>query len=774
MTAYEREMKRIAEKMKNKGYVADEQRDVETQLEAIANGDAEMTDELRTRAEDLGIDVSAYERAPTSQPTTAPTTTQNPVTKPSAPSTLPSQPTASTPSTTEKTPTDFAIDTSYAANETTPTITPAPTVTEKKLADDVTYAGNESNDFKADPTPTITAAPTSKPTVSDDNMTYAGNEGETKPVTTPSTEQTGSIPSYQEYVDSVNREKAAASNAIYTAQTAYWDERTKEALAALDRQKASAESYAANERDTTKKAAEALKDSSYESAAAQKEITYAEAEKDRERASVDASSAYAENRAGYGTNAERMANMGMTASGYSDYEDSKAYAQQRAEIQGANAKAQQEMRYADYEERESQRAADTDYAKAINDADLSYARNMYDISSSYEKDKMAAGQAGSEGKLSAALTYMQSLGNDAVSKEAKKETLMQMASNGEASAELVAMLGKQYGMSEEEIAQIAGLATKYSDQAAADQKTQNISALTQMAASGEANSELLTTLGKLYGLTDDEIANITGIANNKQTEAETKAEEEKSAAIREQINSLGNDYTASDVDYLDIPDEQKQELKQAAYDKVIEQAKASIAQNGGQLGTLDDVDALYQSREIDEATYREIYRENLNALTAGAKTAEDIESVEQQLQNYASKGLITTAERQEATKQLYASAVQSVDGADKVTFNGLMTATVKFGTSSYNVKIAGAAGKNIQSLLNKVTPSAKDGDMARFDGQIYVKRNDKWRVVTDAYGDGFYQAYERFYGDIGNRETTTGGNNLTGGGVSNKTNVATK
>lgn len=743
MTAYEREMKRIAEKMKNKGYVADEQRDVETQLEAISNGDAVMTNELRTRAEDLGIDVSAYERAPTSQPTTAPTTTQNPVTKPSAPSTLPSQPTASTPSTTGKTPTDSAIDTSYAANETTPTITPAPT---------------------------------SKPTVSDDDMTYAGNEGATKPVTTPSTEQTGSssIPSYQEYVDSVNREKAAASNAIYTAQTAYWDERTKEALAALDRQKASAESYAANERNTTKKAAEALKDSSYESAAAQKEITYAEAEKDRERASVDASSAYAENRAGYGTNAERMANMGMTASGYSDYEDSKAYAQQRAEIQGANAKAQQEMRYADYEERESQRAADTDYAKAINDADLSYARNMYDISSSYEKDKMAAGQAGSEGKLSAALTYMQSLGNDAVSKEAKKETLMQMASNGEASAELVAMLGKQYGMSEEEIAQIAGLATKYSDQAAADQKTQNISALTQMAASGEANSELLTTLGKLYGLTDDEIANITGIANNKQTEAETKAEEEKSAAIREQINSLGNDYTASDVDYLDIPDEQKQELKQAAYDKVIEQAKASIAQNGGQLGTLDDVDALYQSGEIDEATYREIYRENLNALTASAKTAEDIEAVEQQLQEYASKGLITTAERQQATKRLYTSVVHPVDGADKVTFNGLMTATVKFGTSSYNVKIAGAAGKNIQSLLNKVTPSAKDGDMARVDGQIYVKRNDKWRVVTDAYGDGFYRAYERFYGDIGNRETTTGGNNLTGGGVSNKTNVATK
>ena len=46
MTAYEREMKRIAEKMKNKGYVADERRDVETQLEAVANGDAEMTDEL--------------------------------------------------------------------------------------------------------------------------------------------------------------------------------------------------------------------------------------------------------------------------------------------------------------------------------------------------------------------------------------------------------------------------------------------------------------------------------------------------------------------------------------------------------------------------------------------------------------------------------------------------------------------------------------------------------------------------------------------------------
>ena len=143
MTAYEREMKRIAEKMKNKGYVPDEQRDVETQLEAIANGDAVMTDELMTRAQDLGIDVSQYQSPPTP---TSPPAVSTPASVPSAVETQPMTTPAGNityagnePQGTVPKVKDEKI--TYAANETmTPSPTTTPTVTPESTASDTTYA----------------------------------------------------------------------------------------------------------------------------------------------------------------------------------------------------------------------------------------------------------------------------------------------------------------------------------------------------------------------------------------------------------------------------------------------------------------------------------------------------------------------------------------------------------------------------------------------------------------------------------------------------------
>jgi hypothetical protein len=64
-----------------------------------------------------------------------------------------------------------------------------------------------------------------------------------------------------------------------------------------------------------------------------------EAEKYRERASADAQASYLQNMSTYGINAETMAKMGLTGGGYSDYLNSKAYAQQRADMQAAEKNA---------------------------------------------------------------------------------------------------------------------------------------------------------------------------------------------------------------------------------------------------------------------------------------------------------------------------------------------------------------------------------------------------------------------------------------------------
>lgn len=79
----------------------------------------------------------------------------------------------------------------------------------------------------------------------------------------------------------------------------------------------------------------------------QKNASYADAEAARERAIVDAQTRYALSGAGYGTNAEKLAAAGLSGSGYGEYMQSQAYAQQRAGIQAANAQADAAKREAD-------------------------------------------------------------------------------------------------------------------------------------------------------------------------------------------------------------------------------------------------------------------------------------------------------------------------------------------------------------------------------------------------------------------------------------------
>lgn len=62
-----------------------------------------------------------------------------------------------------------------------------------------------------------------------------------------------------------------------------------------------------------------------------------QAEETKARAMADAQNAYAQNKATYGTNAETLAQMGLTGGGYSDYLQAQAYAQKRADAQAATA-----------------------------------------------------------------------------------------------------------------------------------------------------------------------------------------------------------------------------------------------------------------------------------------------------------------------------------------------------------------------------------------------------------------------------------------------------
>ncbi len=104
----------------------------------------------------------------------------------------------------------------------------------------------------------------------------------------------------------------------------------------------------------------------------QKQSAIKQADEERQRNIIDARSSYEQNKASYGANAEAIASMGLTDSGYSDYINSQAYAAQRAETQAANAQATQSKQNAENYANDAKLNAELTYQANIaqNDAAL--------------------------------------------------------------------------------------------------------------------------------------------------------------------------------------------------------------------------------------------------------------------------------------------------------------------------------------------------------------------------------------------------------------------
>lgn len=191
--------------------------------------------------------------------------------------------------------------------------------------------------------------------------------------------------------------------------------------------------------DRQKEMIEDQKQRALEQAELQRQQAEQNAEKERERSVVDARSSYEQNKATYGAQAETLANMGLTGSGYSDYINAQAYANQRAETQNANANAEQTKNNANY---------------VANNAKLEIEQN--------------AGQS----NLSAETTYAENMANNDAAiaqykqqKEEEKKSayseLLNYANNGTYDSEQLKSLGDKYGLSEADINNLTGAAETY-------------------------------------------------------------------------------------------------------------------------------------------------------------------------------------------------------------------------------------------------------------------------------------------------------------------------
>ena len=152
-------------------------------------------------------------------------------------------------------------------------------------------------------------------------------------------------------------------------------------------------------------AAEENRSTAYTAADRQLEESNAIAEQARQRAIVDANSSYQQNLAGYGANAEAMANMGLTGSGYSDWLNASAYAQNRGDVQAANAQSETAKREAKYIADQTKNQADTTYNDAVFKAEADYLDTVNALDTTYKTNIAEAELTNKENQLNNKLNF---------------------------------------------------------------------------------------------------------------------------------------------------------------------------------------------------------------------------------------------------------------------------------------------------------------------------------------------------------------------------------
>lgn len=453
----------------------------------------------------------------------------------------------------------------------------------------------------------------------------------------------------------------------------------------------------------------------YAAAELQRSQTYESADIERERAVVDARSAYEQQKASYGANAEALSRMGLTGSGYSDMVDQRAYAQQRAETQAANAQAAGVKRSADYAEHQTKLNADSKHAQNKYNAQSQYNQQMYDIDTSYRQNMLDADLA---------LMESQKAAQDA-----------ERASKAAADEEYRA---NQYAAEEQYRRDMYEVDSSYASnmaQAEAERKDRDYAA---QSAEREAKAAADESYLKNMYATDAEYSSAKAKAEAEAREAKLKAEQTAAAGKLEAgltyaENMLGSDYLSMDESTGNV-------FSPGQY----------IEQNGAALGNMDDVDAAYQNGSIDKSTYQAYYTANASALIKQAKTIDDAQAISDSLAKYVEEGKMTSSDAISKENELYRS-ISHIVGKDSYTvgFFGTSSATITLGKNSYDVDTDLVASNKIQTVLNKIHANASDGDLVGVDNKVYIYKNGRWRGVRDAYGDGFVDAYNKYNENAG-------------------------
>lgn len=306
--------------------------------------------------------------------------------------------------------------------------------------------------------------------------------------------------------------------------------------------------YAGKQRDTTRAAAQEYYDYITGAAGKDREAAIRAAEAARERGIVDASTAYRQMLASYGANAEKLAGMGLTGSGYSDYLSGKAYVTSRAEVQNANKEADAAIRSA--ESSYSQALGQAKYNKmmAEADADNTYSQALLNAEISRDTGKYEASTAGAASGTS-------------------NYNRLRIEITGDASDDDIAAYADEYGFTPEQVAELTRIRDNKKSSAAESTRTEGFNSARMNITADTGDYEIEAAAGT-YGLTAEQKQELYRIRDEKK-----KQEDRYSLGLDSDSNALAK------ADEMLKNNTISQEEAHSIYDNMIFSAIASATKD---------------------------------------------------------------------------------------------------------------------------------------------------------------------------------------------------
>ena len=381
--------------------------------------------------------------------------------------------------------------------------------------------------------------------------------------------------------------------------------------------------------------------------AIEEQRAYAEklAEQARQEAIKNAYVNYDRSLSTYGQNAERLAQMGLSNSGYGDYLNGVAYSSMVGGVQDAHKTANEAVERAYYNaSQQKAEAADTLY------------------------ERQAAERAEKAQLFASIYSAVQSGG---LSAEAA-EDILSLYEIGNVGSTTGNTAGSTTGNNVFDI--INKIEATNNEKA----KTEAINAL-NLEIKGTAGDD-----GNMYFPDEAAIRSAYGKYVDEETIKEYAEESEKNKSAYlygVYASQLTSKTTYADIDNLtDISTEHKTQLK-ADLDKLVvdsekEKMRVEIESGDVNLGNLDNIDILYNQKNLGINAYREIYFEKALSFAHGIENINEYDAAIGQINGYVNQGKITR-ENAEKAKEYIASVYATVVPENSYVLEGFYEESIK-------------------------------------------------------------------------------------------------